>query len=188
MALSPDEVRSAWRALTDEAVPDDALVAQMCALPSLAALRRMVMETHGFQLCLPRSAARVPLTAPALSVETRADPATMAALLSLVRRKWHQLGNERPHWSVTANDDHLPPRITQNQAAFEATGQQDFAMILATLARNELAPNQFTHVCDFGCGVGRIPLPLAGRFPHITACDVSEPHLLLASEAASRAG
>lgn len=188
MALSPDEVRGAWRALTDEALPDEPLIAQMCALPSLAVLRRMVMETHAFQLQLPRSVAKVPLTAPPLSVETVTDPATAAALLSLVRRKWQQLGIDRPHWSVTARSEFLPENFAANLAAFEESGREDLNLILAVLTRNRLAQDQFRHVCDFGCGVGRVSLPLASRFRWVTACNVSEVHLSLGREAAARGG
>ena len=188
MTLSSDEVRNAWRALTDEAMPDEALINRMCALPSLAVLRRMVMETHAFQIQLPHAAVKVPLTAPPLSVETSADPATAAELLSLVRRKWRQLGTDRPHWSVTGKDEFLPEHIAANQAAFEASGRQDLDLILAVLNRNKLSPDVFTHVCDFGCGVGRVSLPLASRFPRVTGCDVSEVHLQFGREAATRLG
>jgi 2-polyprenyl-3-methyl-5-hydroxy-6-metoxy-1,4-benzoquinol methylase len=188
MPLSHDEVRSAWRALVDEPVPDDMLLNQLCALPSLTVLRRMVMETHAFQVQLPHTVAKVPATAPPLSVETSADPATLAALLALVERKWRQLGAERPHWSVTGKDEFLPERISENQIAFEASGRADLDLLLAVLLRNRLPAERFTHVCDFGCGVGRVSLPLAGRFPRITACDVSEEHLGHGRAIAARRG
>ena len=188
MALSPDEVRNVWRALTDEPPPDDGLVGQMCALPSLAVVRRMVMETHAFQLLMPRAIAKVPLTAPPLVVETAADEATLAALLAVVRRKWLRLGIDRPHWSVTGKDEFLPQHFAANQAAFEASGQDDLDIILAVLNRNSLPVESLRHVCDFGCGVGRVTLKLAGRFPRITACDVSDAHLRAGRDAAARLG
>jgi SAM-dependent methyltransferase len=188
MALTADEVRNAWRALTDEAMPDDVLMGQLCVLPSLAVLRRMVMETQAFQLQFPRAVAKVPLTAPRLSVETSTDPATAVALLSLVRQKWSQLGIDRAHWSVTAKEEFLPEHLAANQAAFEATGQEDLKLILAVLTRNGLPVDMFRHVCDFGCGVGRVSLPLAGRFPRVTACDVSDPHLRHGRDAAISRG
>jgi SAM-dependent methyltransferase len=188
MSLSPDEVRTAWRALVDEPVPGDTLLNQLCALPSLTVLRRMVMETHAFQIQLPRAIAKVPATAPPLSVETSADPATMEALLAMVGRKWRQLGIERPHWSVTGKDEFLPEHLAENQIAFEASGREDLDLLLAVLLRNHLPAERFTHVCDFGCGVGRVSLPLAGRFPRITACDVSEEHLRHGRALAARRG
>src|ERR1051326_8249637 len=100
MSLSADEVRIAWRALTDEPVPDEALMRQLCALPSLADLRRMVMATEAFQRQMPNNA-RVPLSAPALSVETSVDRATFNALMATVHDGWRALGDDRPHWSVT---------------------------------------------------------------------------------------
>ncbi len=188
MPLSPDEVRNAWHVLTDEAMPDDALLAQMCALPSMTELRRMVMETHAFQLQLPRATAKVPLTAPPLRIEVSAASATAAQLLSLVRDKWRRMGDDRPHWSVTGKDEHLPDRLAENRASFENSGQDDLNMILAVLARSGMPADLFAHVCDFGCGVGRISLPMAGRFLRVTACDVSEAHLRHGREAAARLG
>src|SRR4051794_40019819 len=154
MPMSPDEVRTAWRMLVDEPLPDDALLAQMCTLPSLQDLRRMVMETFAFQLQLPRTVAKVPLSAPPLSIEVAADPKIEASLLALVREKWLRMGEERPHWSVTGNDEHMPDRLDENQTGFEASGQDDLNMILAVLARNGLPADLFAHACDFGCGVG----------------------------------
>ncbi len=188
MVLSVDEVRIAWRALTDEAMPDDGLIDQMRALPSLNVMRRMVMETHAFQLSMPRGIAKVALTAPCLAIETQVDADTAARLLMLVRRKWHQMGVERPHWSVTAKDEFPPDRAAGNRAAFDATGEADLAMILATLARAGLALEQFPHVLDFGCGVGRISFPLAERCAVVTGCDVSEAHLQVARDEAARRG
>ncbi len=169
-------------------MPDDGLIDQMRALPSLSVMRRMVMETHAFQLSMPRGIAKVALTAPRLAIETQVDADTAARLLMLVWRKWHQMGVERPHWSVTAKDEFLPDRAAGNRAAFEATGEADVAMIVATLARAGLALEQFPHVLDFGCGVGRISFPLAERCEVVTGCDVSEAHLQVARDEAARRG
>ena len=122
------------------------------------------------------------------TLKRSADPATLAALLAAVQRKWRQLGIERPHWSVTGKDEFLPEHLADHQIAFEASGHEDLALILAVLLRNRLPVERFTHVCDFGCGVGRVSLPLASRFPRITACDVSEEHLRHGRAMAARRG
>jgi 2-polyprenyl-3-methyl-5-hydroxy-6-metoxy-1,4-benzoquinol methylase len=188
MALSPEEVRAAWRVLTDEPVPDETLIRDLCALPSLRDLRRMVMATEAFQREIPNFNARMPLTVPPMAVETEADPHTSAALLAVVRDQWQRIGIERPHWSVTGRDEFLPDRLRANRDAFDSSGADDLALILAILARNGLNPDSFRHVCDFGCGVGRVSLPLARRFARVTGNDVSEAHLHVAREEAIAAG
>jgi SAM-dependent methyltransferase len=188
MSLSPDEVRGAWRALTDEPIPDAALIQQLCALPSIGDLRRMMMATEAFQRQLPNLTARVPMTAPPLSVETAVDQATMASLMAMVRENWRRLGDDRPHWSVTGRDEFLPGQLAANRGAFEASGHDDLNLLLSVLIRNGLNEDLFRHVCDFGCGVGRVSLPLAGRFARVTGCDISPPHLQVAREAAAARG
>ena len=185
MPLSEQEIRIAWRALTDESLPDISLIGQMGQLPSVAALRQLVMQTHAFQVSLPRATAKVPLNAPPLTVECSADPAIERALLALVTAKWRALGVERPHWSVTGRDEFLPDRIADNRAAFDLSGQEDLATIRAILIRNGLSPEMFHHACDFGCGVGRVTLPMAAAFPRVTGCDVSAEHLRMAQSEAN---
>ena len=68
MTLSAEEVRIAWQALCDEPLPDDTLIDQLSALPSLADFRRMMVETHGFQVSLPRHLGKVPIGAPFLKL------------------------------------------------------------------------------------------------------------------------
>ena len=41
---------------------------------------------------------------------------------------------------------------------------------------------------DFGCGVGRVAIPLARRFEHVVGLDVSPGMLTRAAEAAQRQG
>lgn len=188
MALSRDEVVIAWRALVDEAVPDESLIQTLRGLPSLAALRRLMMETNGFQVSLPRHLGKMPLNAPDMRVDTEVDPATAASLLDVVRGKWERLGEERPHWSVTGFERHLPENLAANREEFEASGQTDLDLILRVLGRHGPAADRFSHVHDFGCGVGRVTLPLARRFARVTGSDVSERHLAVARGEAARRG
>ena len=56
---------------------------------------------------------------------------------------------------------------------FFATGEEDIASLLATLAfifRQELT---LRTALDFGCGTGRLTIPLARRADRVTACDIA---------------
>ncbi len=133
-------------------------------------------------------AGRLPLDIPALDIAWEADPRALAALLAHVQANWTRLGELRPHWSVQANDAYAPDRIEANRAAFDASGAAELGMLRACLARHGRTPSDFRRVCDYGCGVGRITLPLAGAFAAVLACDVSPAHLALARLEAGQRG
>jgi 2-polyprenyl-3-methyl-5-hydroxy-6-metoxy-1,4-benzoquinol methylase len=89
---------------------------------------------------------------------------------------------------VQARDEFLPAAIEANRGEFTASGVEDAERLLAGLHRHGRVAADFAHVCDFGCGVGRVTIPLAGLFERVTACDVSASHLTVARLDAARAG
>lgn len=146
-------------------------------------LRPALMATDAFRDALPADAIRMPPGRPPPQITVDVDPATAAVLLARVQARWAQLGHERPHWSTNAQDDFLPGRIDSHRDAFAATGSYDCQLLLATLARHGLAPAALPRACDYGCGVGRVTVPMAAHFAAVTGCDVSAPHLALARRA-----
>ena len=49
-------------------------------------------------------------------------------------------------------------------------------------------PRERRRALDFGCGVGRLSLPLASRFETVTGVDISEPMVVAARRRAEEAG
>jgi hypothetical protein len=88
----------------------------------------------------------LPLNLPPLTVEWRTDAETSAALLARVQDVWNRLGEERPHWSVLSSEQFLPERIHEQRTAFYSSGTNDVALLLASLERLGLAPDQFPRV------------------------------------------
>ncbi len=175
------EVDAAFRLLLGRA-PDPAEAADWLAAPA-EALRAGLMATDAFRMGLPADAVRMALDLPPPAVVWQVDAATEAALLARVQARWTRLGEERPHWSVAARPEFAPDRIAANRALFDASGEGDLAVLLAVLARHGLAPADLPRACDYGCGVGRMTLPMSRRFAAVTGCDVSAPHLTLARQA-----
>ena len=132
--------------------------------------------------------AQPPLDAPGNLVETEADVATLRLMAERLGGYWNRAGEAAPHWSVLTEERFLPQNIGANLEAFYASGARDAQVLDATLARIGRRAEQFRHCVDYGCGVGRVTLQFARRFPQVTGLDISAPHLHLASETCRRAG
>ncbi len=129
-----------------------------------------------------------PLDAPTHHIETEADAATLALMAAKTGAYWTRAGETAPHWSVLTEERFLPQNIADNLQAFYAAGAWDAQVVEATLARIGRRAEEFHHCVDYGCGVGRVTLQLARRFPQVTGLDISPPHLHLARETCRAAG
>ena len=129
-----------------------------------------------------------PLDALPNEIETEASPADLERLTEHLARYWTQIGVDAPHWSVLTDERFRPERIGANLAAFYEGGAWDAALLDAALARIGRRVEEFAHAVDFGCGVGRITVHLARRFPRVTGLDISAPHLELAAAAVKEGG
>jgi len=98
-------------------------------------------------------------------------------------KAWETLGQVDPYWAVISNDAYHGRRLTDQQlAAFLKSGADHVDDIWRTCRRlfgDDFAPRR---VLDFGCGVGRVTLPLARRVDAVVAFDVAESMLSVARE------
>jgi 2-polyprenyl-3-methyl-5-hydroxy-6-metoxy-1,4-benzoquinol methylase len=102
-------------------------------------------------------------------------------------KAWETLGRVDPYWAVISNDAYHGQRLTDQQlAAFLKSGSDHVDDIWRT-CRHEFgdafAPR---HVLDFGCGVGRVTLPLARRVDSVVAIDIADSMLSVARELLER--
>jgi SAM-dependent methyltransferase len=86
-------------------------------------------------------------------------------------RDWDDLALVDPFWAVLAADDKRGGGWDPTE--FFATGEADVEQMLAT-ATQLGRPARRERALDFGCGVGRLTRPLAGRFAEAVGVDVSE--------------
>ena len=91
-------------------------------------------------------------------------------MTSRYREDWNELARREPYYAVLTDPRFL--RANLDDAArreFFATGARDVEQLFATIGRS-FAPRI---ALDFGCGVGRLTIPLAGRVARVVGCDVS---------------
>jgi SAM-dependent methyltransferase len=156
---------------------------------TLAELRQRVMESAECRAQFdPMRWRPMPLDTPPLEIESAAGAAELAALLDRIGRAWSALGETEPHWSVLTDDRFRGPRLAGNLAGFLASGEDSAKGVAGMLARHGITPATHPRLVEFGCGVGRVTLPLARRFPRVTGCDISPGHLAAARRAAADAG
>jgi len=97
-------------------------------------------------------------------------------------KTWDKLGRLAPYYSVLVAEEFKPENLTtENLAAFFASGRGHVTRLMEIV--HEFRPGYMPRtVLDFGCGVGRVTIPLAEASDRVIAVDISEPMLEQARE------
>lgn len=104
-------------------------------------------------------------------------------------RDWEKLGATDPYWAVLTDDRfHSSTLSDDNIAQFFARGEQDVAAVFATIEKCIRSDFRPSRALDFGCGVGRLVIPMARRCGEVIGVDVSDAMLAEARRNAARAG
>jgi ubiquinone/menaquinone biosynthesis C-methylase UbiE len=101
-------------------------------------------------------------------------------------RQWERYGELDPYYGVlSAPDFHRARLDAATRERFFDTGRRHVAELMAAIAR--LGADVECHrALDYGCGVGRLTLPLAERCEHVYGVDVSHAMLREADRNATR--
>lgn len=85
---------------------------------------------------------------------------------------WRRWGETDPYFGVCTEERFRRSSIDDNREAFFRSGEAHVEERLAAAARHY---GQFRRgsALEFGCGVGRLTLPLAATFGHVTALDIA---------------
>lgn len=202
MPLTRDDVIHAYRFILGREPESEAVIAEKLRdHPTLDDLRTAFLRSDEMRLQLgigaappppapagPRIGETLPLEAPPLSIETRVDRETLAAVVAETARFWETIGETAPHWSVITSSDFLPDRIAENELRFFESAEPDRRLLLAILARIGRRPEEFRTLVEFGCGVGRMTALFAPLFREVVGLDISRPHLRLAAQTMARFG
>jgi SAM-dependent methyltransferase len=176
-----EAVRWAYRLLLDRNPENDDVVQQLIRADTRT-LRQVVMESAEFRARNPSAPASgkptiVQVQAPPNRVDVHVNSELAKTLRAHVQATWTRLGNEAPHWSVLSGDQFRPDKISQTEGMFYNSGIQDLNWTIGILARHGIVPSKLPVCFEFGCGLGRVTLPLATTFKKVIACDISTSHL-----------
>ena len=90
-------------------------------------------------------------------------------------REWEEFGRNDPYFGVLTDDKFRAVNLTDdNKGKFFESGYEHINQVLKT-TRKHIDPNYTVKTAlDFGCGVGRIVIPLAELAEHVIGVDVSD--------------
>lgn len=95
------------------------------------------------------------------------------------QQQWEALGSRDPYWAVLTSPDKKGNKWEKSE--FFQSGQKEIGKTLLTIRRMGVQLKKGAAL-DFGCGVGRLTLPLAERFSKVAAVDISRSMLTEASK------
>lgn len=186
--ITREDVIYAYRLILGREPENQAVVeAWVGGCPTLEALRQQFLTSEEF--VNHRSAAAYPhLGYGPKRVDSQVTDEQLATMVRHVGRTWEQLGRVDPHWSVLTQESFRAASIGENEEIFYASGADSLSRMEAAAARCHVRLADHGRCLELGCGVGRVTHWLAKKFAHVTACDISGPHLAIARQATAERG
>ena len=192
--LTEDQVVVAYRALLGREPENQEIVANWLRhAPGFESLCRGLLSSEEFlQKFLAERFAGIMSRlepGPPISVEWQVEPGILEQMLERIKETWSRLGEPDPFWSVLSAERFRGENFAENAQIYWNSGRSDVEFLNRWLARNHAGPFGKAHSCiEYGCGTGRVTRWLAEQFSHVTALDVSAPHIGLARDHVLRAG
>lgn len=88
---------------------------------------------------------------------------------------WKKFGECDPYFAVCTQDQYRFGRLTQeSRARFFQSGSAHVEQVFSLIRRHLNEGFQSKQALDFGCGVGRLVLPLARQCSQVVGVDISE--------------
>jgi SAM-dependent methyltransferase len=105
----------------------------------------------------------------------------LASLFTLVDNpdeSWRKFGKDDPYFGVLTAERFRRENLDEATLLdFFASGEDHVAHILEIVRRHIPTDLAMNSAVDFGCGVGRLVLPLARRYNHAVGIDISEDYI-----------
>ncbi len=113
---------------------------------------------------------------------------TTLRTLGADRDRWERLARD-PYYAVLNVEEHRDARLTEeDRVRFARSGEEDMARTVGEIRRwidPDFAPRE---AVDFGCGVGRLTMPIARIARRVTGVDISRTMLEEARRNCAAAG
>lgn len=88
---------------------------------------------------------------------------------------WEKYGQLDPYFGVVSSDKYRINNLNEaSYTEFFQSGLHDFNSVIAKVQKHLDTNFQPRYALDFGCGVGRVLIPLAKSSIHVVGLDVSE--------------
>lgn len=89
-------------------------------------------------------------------------------------REWERFGKNDPYFGVLTDDKFRTDKLTEeNKEEFFRSGYERINFVLKTIKRHIDPKYKIKRALDFGCGVGRLVIPLAEAAEYVVGVDVS---------------
>ncbi len=113
----------------------------------------------------------------------------MAMLWNNSDKDWQTLGRVNPYYGVLSHPEFLSANLNKDSLEeFFASGERDIEGVYSFIRAHIRPDFQPVRVLDYGCGVGRLVLPLARRSRVVVGIDVSPGMLEQARENCQKYG
>jgi len=93
---------------------------------------------------------------------------------------WEVLGREDPLWAIFSDPKKRGGRWDFEE--FMQTGERTVAQYYELITKHARTSGMFSHVLDFGCGVGRLTFAWGKRAKRVTGVDISSTMLQMAND------
>ena len=91
------------------------------------------------------------------------------------RQRWTNLASRNPYWAVVSWPEFHENDLDEDAIRrFFESGERHVASVLATVRAHVDPDFEPGRALEYGCGVGRIAIPLARVCEHVVAVDISE--------------
>jgi SAM-dependent methyltransferase len=121
--------------------------------------------------------------------ESRPAPRRKFRLVDDPDESWREFGRSDPYFGVLSTDRYRAGNLDAAALAeFFASGESHVEQVLEIVRGHVTAAPALGDALDFGCGVGRLALPLARHFRAVTGVDISDAYLAEAARNRDRQG
>ena len=165
----------------------DAMIERATATGKPAQVLMALFSSKQFRKRFPQLFAGIAYDHSQPEVEYDAPPDMLPRLFEHVANEWEKLGREQPAWSVLSAEEYRDVGSSDIPEMFYRSGEREVTRLMRALSRHGAGPT-FHKAVEYGCGLGRVSIPLAQHCTSLRAYDISAPHLEIAKKYALKLG